>query len=168
MNDRPIAGAWGVRVLAIAPVCQHILVADAVRDYWSGRVVAGRDDEVCLRRKSGVRRPAERGERVVVDRRVVHDRWGAQYRRIAGLGDVAALIAHASLGRAGGITTCPTGRDLVHPDDVGVTTHRHLALRTERRVASEVDWRNTSEHADALPCPTAAGDSTSGTRVVAA
>src|SRR6266699_1173375 len=158
MDDREVVTARGGRILAITPVRQDGAIAGTAQELGLRRVVPAWQRDSRLRSELSIRRPAERGERVVVDGRVVHDRRRPHHRRITAFSDVTAIIADTRLRRPWRIAACPTGGGLVHTDDVGITAHVHKTLRCERRLDAEVDRRDTRNQPDALPRAAAAGD----------
>src|SRR5258705_8027934 len=166
MDDREVVTDPGVLILAITPVRKDGVIARAPQEGGLRRVVPAWQRDSRPRSELSIRRPAKRRERVVVDGRVVHDRRRPQYRRIAAFRDVTAIIADTRQGGTWRIAACPTGGDLVHTVDVGITAHVHKTLRCERRLDAEVDRRDTRNQPDALPRAAAAGDRPSGASLV--
>src|SRR6266550_3496914 len=168
VDDREVRTAVRGRIQPIAPVREVGLVADAAVELGVCLVVPRPECYGRARRHLSVSRPFERGERVVVDARVVHYGRIPLHRAVTGRTDVGAGIADARLGRAWRVAVRPAIGVLVSAVDVGVTGQVDAALRRQGRMDPEVDWRDARDQADALPRPTAARHGTGGACAVAA
>src|SRR5260370_12358440 len=93
MDDREVVTARGGRILAITPVRQDGAITRTAQEGGLRRVVPAWQRDSRPRSELSIRRPANRGERVV-DGPVVHDRRRPQYRRITSFRDVTAILPY--------------------------------------------------------------------------